>query len=91
MVSVALFVDELKLWVLWALLLVVFYWLHLWFFKVLSDPEATAGERRIIRPGRATWLERLDERACLAISRRPRRRKRRHRHRSRRSVALVAA
>lgn len=90
MVAVALFVDEMKLWILCTLSLAVFLWLLAWFFKVLNPSSASLCGDDSDDLSTPTLLERLDERACIVISRRPRTRKRRHRHRRHRHTALVA-
>ena len=81
MVCVAEFVDYFKVVILWTGLFAFVVWLGVWFLKVLlhfggHGPGMTAGGSF-----ESSLLNRLDEKAGIAISRRPRKRKRRHRHR----------
>lgn len=80
MAVVAMFADLLKWAMLAVVLLAMVIWLGVWLLKIFVHfsgygPGLTAGES-----SQSSLLDRFDERAGIAISRRPRRRKRRHRH-----------
>jgi hypothetical protein len=89
MVSVALTVDHLKVAIFWTLLLAVVIWLAAWFLKVLSCSSLATTDDQSSELPAPTLLERCEERACIAISRRPRRRTRRHHRRHVRTVSNV--
>lgn len=90
MVNVALIVDQLKVVIFWTLLLAVVIWLAAWFLKVLSRSGVALPDEPAGGSWPPTFLDHLDERACIAISRRPRRRKRRHHRRRERRTTLMA-
>ena len=79
--KVALLVDVLRPWFFLCLALAALVLLVVWIAKVLNHLNGNGPGFSIFESYRASLLDRMDEHACVAISRRPRRRKRRHRHR----------
>ena len=81
MVEVVLWVERLRPFMFWGVLLTVLLLFGLWLFKVFRHLGGHGPGLTMSESYQSSLLDRLDERACIAISRRPRRRKRRHHHR----------
>ena len=75
-------VDWMKWWILGLSVVAVLVWLGIFALKVFLNLSGRDATLTLTESNRLSLPDRLDQMACVAISRRPRRRKRRHRHRS---------
>lgn len=89
MVKVTLWVDYLQPVMFWGILLTALILVCIWLVKLFNHVGGHGPGLTINESCQSSLLDRLDERACVVISRRPRRRKRRH-HRSPSAHRLAA-